>query len=409
MQIQHVIVINDFSYVDGGASQVALSSARGLANSGVNVTLFCAVDLADHTESSMPPNLRIISTNQKEILNDPNRVRAVLQGLWNIQARNQLKILLKSLDPERTIVHLHGWTKALSSSVIAIIREMGFKLVITMHDYFLACPNGAFYNYVTGKLCNLEPLSLACFAENCDVRHYTHKLWRFGRSIIQKNIGMVPGGINYFIAVSDFSRRILETYLPKEANIYRLDNPIEMEKSAPAQVHMNQRYLMVGRIAEEKGPHLFAQAAKRLMLPAIFVGNGSLENVVTSIYPQAIITGWVNQDTVISHMRSARALVFASVLYESQPLVVLEAAALGLPAVVPDSSAARETVTDGVTGLWFKSQDIDDLTEKLRLLCQDELVEKLGDQAYRQYWSSPRNLETHIKNLLDIYADIMKR
>ena len=39
--LTHVVILNDFAYVNGGASQVALSSAQGLVSGGVDVTLFC--------------------------------------------------------------------------------------------------------------------------------------------------------------------------------------------------------------------------------------------------------------------------------------------------------------------------------------------------------------------------------
>ena len=44
-----IIILNDFAYVNGGASQVALSSALGLAQAGYDVTLFTAVQPIDST------------------------------------------------------------------------------------------------------------------------------------------------------------------------------------------------------------------------------------------------------------------------------------------------------------------------------------------------------------------------
>jgi hypothetical protein len=39
----NVVIVNDLAYVNGGAGQVALSSARGLADRRHQVTLFSAV------------------------------------------------------------------------------------------------------------------------------------------------------------------------------------------------------------------------------------------------------------------------------------------------------------------------------------------------------------------------------
>jgi hypothetical protein len=74
----HVVILNDFAYVNGGASQVALSSAQGLASAGVNVTLFAAVGPVDAALQDQT-NLSVIHLGQHEILNDPNRSRAFRQ------------------------------------------------------------------------------------------------------------------------------------------------------------------------------------------------------------------------------------------------------------------------------------------------------------------------------------------
>ena len=76
----------------------------------------------------------------------------------------QLARLLGSLPAERTIVHVHGWAKALSPSIAMPIARSGLPAVYTIHEYFLFCPNGGFYNYQRGHTCSLEPLSAACWA-----------------------------------------------------------------------------------------------------------------------------------------------------------------------------------------------------------------------------------------------------
>jgi glycosyltransferase involved in cell wall biosynthesis len=404
---EHIIIVNDFAYVDGGASQVALLSAKGLAEKGLNVTLFSAVDSPFRDSVAEKPKFRSVSTHQFEILSDPNRLRASVQGLWNQVAQKRFSELLKEINSDTTVIHIHGWTKALSSSIVRTALMMKFKVVVTVHDYFLACPNGAFYNYPDAHICHLPPLSRSCLLENCDSRNYYHKLWRFGRTLVQKKFGLLPDGIRDFIVLSDFNLKIMKPYLPRHARIFHLDNPIEFPKIPPVNVSKNRNYLAVGRIAEEKGPHLFAQAAAKLNLPAVFVGDGSFRDSVSEIYPSAVITGWVNQEDVIRHLKSARALVFASVLYENQPLVVLEAASMGIPVVVADTNAAKEIVVDGETGLWFKGGHVGDLTAKLKLLDDPNYVGKLGRSAYEKYWSNPKSLEVHTNNLLTIYTKIL--
>ena len=49
----------------------------------------------------------------------------------------------------------------MSPKIFKILHDLQVKFVVTAHDYFLACPNGGFYNYSEGRHCNLKPLSLS--------------------------------------------------------------------------------------------------------------------------------------------------------------------------------------------------------------------------------------------------------
>ena len=53
-----------------------------------------------------------------------------------------MRALLDTLDPTDTVVHLHSWTKALSTSVVRAVRAGGFRLVTTLHDFLTVCPTG---------------------------------------------------------------------------------------------------------------------------------------------------------------------------------------------------------------------------------------------------------------------------
>jgi glycosyltransferase involved in cell wall biosynthesis len=403
--LKNIIIINDFAHVNGGAGQVALSSAIGLANRGHRVFFFSAVaPILTDLEGS---GVHVIVTGQHEILKDPIRLRAATQGLWNFKAEETMVGLLTSLDTENTIIHVHSWTKALSSSVIRAAIRRGFKVVCTLHDYFTVCPNGGFFDYQRRVVCMEKPLSLGCILKNCDVRSYRHKLWRVVRHVIQSTFGLMPSGIKHFITVSNFSETLLRPYLPREAKTYCIGNPIKAEHLKCVDVRKNDTFVYVGRLSPEKGVTMFAEAANRLDLEPIFIGDGESGNIIKRICPKACITGWVTGDQVTEHLIAARALVLPSLWYETQGLVVAEAAALGVPAIVPDTCAAREMVEDGHTGLWFRGGDLDDLCRKLSMLMDKYTAERMGKAAYETYWQSPCSMDRHIDQLEICYRDIL--
>lgn len=405
MTPQRIVIVNDFAYVNGGASQVALSSAVALSRRGLKVTLFSSVgpvmpEIADS-------KVETILLDQQEIARDTNRLRAITQGIWNRKAGRAMADLLSGCDPAGTILHLHVWVKSLSSSVIREITNARFPLVVTLHDFFSVCPNGGLFNYPQNKICNLRPMSASCVTTNCDKRGRPQKLWRVARQFAQSHLGTMPSGVNHFVTISDLSEDILRKYLPPSAQFHRLRNPIYIDKQDPVDCRVNKDFLFLGRLDPEKGPALMAQAAAKLKVPTIFVGAGPMAPEIARILPSAMMTGWVAADQVRGYIDRARALVFPSLWYETQGLTVLEAAARGVPAIVPDHSAAAEMVKHGETGLVFRGGNAADLQSKMADMMDDLLAARLGAAAYNSYWRDPSTIETHTDALLELYNRIL--
>lgn len=401
-----VIVINDHADIVGGAAQVAISSLNALADAGVDVTFVAAVGPVCPTINK---NLiRVVCFDHFDLIGNPSKLKAAIYGTWDPRALNKLGVLLSGYSTEDTIVHLHTWVKSLSSSVIKEVRNRGFKIVCTLHDYFTICPNGGLYNYKQQSHCTLTPMSTACLLTNCDSRSYSQKVWRFGRHIIQQRIAGMPNCINNFISISNYSETILRKFLPFEANIFRVRNPISIDRCAPSRPSESNLFSFVGRLSPEKGGLLFAKAARNSTIYTQFIGTGSEVSAIKEMLPHSNILGWQDRIGVLNALKRTRALVFPSIWHETQGLVVLEAAALGVPAIVAEDCAAREAVVDGETGLLFKSGSIKDLSNKLEVLRDNpKLADRLGANAFERYWNNPCTPANHVHELVTCYRKIL--
>jgi len=285
----HVIVANDFAHVNGGAAQVAISSAAGLADRGHPITFFAAVSpVADELRR---PGINVVLTDQFDIKTDPRRLRAATQGIWNPRSALKMEHLLSGADADQTILHVHGWTKALTSSIVRVALRRGVAVVVTLHDYFYACPNGGFFNFRRNHSCPLRPLSMACLKENCDRDGYPEKLWRSVRQGVQNHFGFPHSRLLNFITISNFSENVLKPFLPPDANIYRIASPSDFTKKSPVDVKANTQFICLGRLSPEKGLHLVAEAARDLHCAVTFVGEGPSRNEIQSINQEATITG----------------------------------------------------------------------------------------------------------------------
>ena len=404
--MRRVIILNDQASVTGGAATVALASARGLAAQGVAVTLFAAVGpIAPEIQNV--PGLEVICLGQHEIVDDPNRRRAMRSGITNREAAARLGEVLAGCDPAHTVVHVHSWMKALSPLAIHTAIRRGFKVVLTMHDFFITCPTGGFFLPREGKICERVPLSLSCMACSCDRRNYLHKLWRAARTFYQNRVLKVPRGIAHFVAVSKFSSAILRPHLPPGAQVTFVRNPTECINDGPAPVGTNEPFLFMGRFSQEKGVLLAAEAFRRLRVPAVFIGDGELAARAKEIYPEAHFTGWLRPEESRGWLRKTRALLFPPLWYETLGLVVVEAAAAGVPAIVSDRCAAAEFLADGERGLHFPHGSIDGLCAQIERMKSGNTASQLGRRAYDWYWSNPWDVRNHARDLLQLYDRVL--
>ncbi len=401
-----VLIVNDTAHVNGGAAKVAIASAVGLARRGWAVR-FLAGTGPVAPELTHEPGLHVRCLNQFEILNDPNRFRAVRQGLWSTSAEAAMREELSLLDPARTVVHVHLWAKALSSSVVAAAAERGFPVLLTLHDYLYACPTGTLFHHGKGEICTLKPMSARCLATNCDARKYAHKLWRAARHTVAHTGGRFEDGIGTFVGLGEHSVARLAEYLPEHAAVRSVPNFVDADKPEPAPIAGNSRFIFSGRLVPEKGPMLAAEAAAEAGAGLTLIGDGEQRGAIARRFPEVRMLGWLDHAEGLEALRGARALLLPSLWLEVQPLVVLEAAANGIPVILPDTSAARDLVEDGVTGLWFRMGDARDLARKMALLGDPEYAQRLGQAAYDRYWTAPPTLDLHLERLEAVYHEAL--
>ncbi|MEA2842074.1 MAG: hypothetical protein QOF41_3404 [Methylobacteriaceae bacterium] len=402
-----IVLCLDHAFVSGGQAKVAFDSAIGLKQAGHRPIVFAAAGPVDPALTAA--GVEVVCLGQSDLLGNPSRIAAAVQGTWNKPAADELGRLLASLPADRSIVHVHGWAKALSPSIAKPIAKSDLPAVYTIHEYFLFCPNGGFYNYQQGHACPLEPLSAACWATHCDSRNYPRKLWRNARLTLAREVAHLPDVFTDYIAISRFQVDVIGQRLPTGSRLHLVSNPIDVPDLGPKTSPAHGEVIFVGRISAEKGPLLFAEAARRAGIIPTYVGDGPAAAELRAKYPEARLLGWQSGSAVREAIRAARALVFPSLWYEGQPLTVLEAKGLGTPVIVSNGCAGREEIEDGVSGLWFKGGDAGDLARALDQIRDDGLIRRLSAGAYESFWSDPPTLARHIGRITAVYEAMLAR
>jgi len=157
--------------------------------------------------------------------------------------------------------------------------------------------------------------------------------------------------------------------------------------------------LFAGKLIDRKRPIDLLRAVERVDgVHALFVGDGarraSLEAMARAAGARAHFAGFRNQGAMAEAYAVADVLVLPSDARETWGLVVNEAMASGIPAIVSDAvGCAPDLIVPGVTGAVYPAGDVGALARVLAALAADpSSAERMGASAARHIaaWSVDR-------------------
>ena len=290
----------------------------------------------------------------------------------------------------------------LTGAIVKEAKKRGFKLVFTLHDFGLVCPNTTLYISPTNEICHHKPLSYACKTCQCTHKGWPMKLMQTARGskIAREKIAQ---DFDYYIYVSEFSRKIIEPHIPKSIPSTTIYNPVSAEQP-PLSPQRGDAFTYVGRLSQEKGVVGFARAARVAGVKCQFIGDGPEREAILTANPEAILTGWLSHEDVQAKITKSRAVVMPSLWYETAGLAVIEAVAQGIPAIVAKNCASTEYVVHGETGVHYNGEK--ELAAILSAMTIEQATE-LGEAAYHHYWQSPLTTKKHLDQLIQVYQSLV--
>lgn len=173
-------------------------------------------------------------------------------------------------------------------------------------------------------------------------------------------------GVDHFIANSHFiARRIQKVYGRKADVIYP---PVDVERFT-LNSNKENYYFTASRLVPYKRVDLIVDAFaampdKRLVV----IGEGSEMSKIKAKASRNIeILGYQSDDVMLSHMKNAKAFVFAA--EEDFGITPVEAQACGTPVIAFGKGGSLETVrpygVENPTGLFFYKQDVSSIIEAI--------------------------------------------
>jgi glycosyltransferase involved in cell wall biosynthesis len=196
--------------------------------------------------------------------------------------------------------------------------------------------------------------------------------------------------VDAFVANSrEVAGRIRKHYR-REATV--VHPPVEVDRfQVLPRSQIEDHMVVLSRLVPYKRVDLCIEVANRTGRKLRVIGDGPLYRELKAIAgPTVTFTGALSDDEVASELARASALLFGA--FEDFGIVPVEAMACGRPVVALAQGGIRDTVVDGVTGVWFAEPTVDSLVAALKRLDQgswDPAVirrhaERFSPEAFRQ-------------------------
>ena len=142
----HVVLVVDHAFVNGGQAKVALDAASACVARGHRVTVFAAVGPADPRLEAA--GIRVVCLGQDDIAHHDEQARLRRAGDLEPHGRPppRGRAARRSTRATRWSMSTPSPRRCRPRSGAAS-RRSGLPLLYTMHEFFLVCPNGGFYEY----------------------------------------------------------------------------------------------------------------------------------------------------------------------------------------------------------------------------------------------------------------------
>jgi len=164
--------------------------------------------------------------------------------------------------------------------------------------------------------------------------------------------------VDYFIANSKFvQERIKKTYDRDSKVIYP---PVDVEKFSLYR-QKEEFYLTASRLVPYKKTKLIVEAFNAMAdKKLVVIGAGEeFEDIQKIAGKNITVLGYCDDHIMVDTMQRAKAFVYAAI--EDFGIVPIEAQACGTPVMALNDGGTAETVVDGVNGVHFETQCVEDI------------------------------------------------
>lgn len=226
----------------------------------------------------------------------------------------------------------------------------------------------------------------------------------------------------------DYISREYPRLLPKAKIIY---NGVDTDRFKPVseaeRAKLRQEYglrvdipvvVYIGRLDPIKGIRCLVEAIEKIeegVYQFVFVGSGSDVSLIkrlAEVRSDVRYLGVLDNDDIWQIYALSDVFILPSIalegIKEGLPLSLIEAMASGNIVIITPVGGMEEVVEDGVSGIFIKEKDANDIVEKLRYV-RDNLVELRSSMSIsaRERVVKYYSLDAHVDKVVNLYKEIL--
>lgn len=307
----------------------------------------------------------------------------------------KIKERINEFKPD--IIHIHNMHYALGPLFILHIQKLKIPMLMTLHNFRLICPSATLFydgNIYLNSINSDFPWDAV--KKKVLENSYFKTFWTAFTYWIHRKRGTF-NAISRFITLSEFSKSIFaksKLNVPMDKFVVK---PNFVKVAEVTKEYPSDYFVYVGRLSEEKGIIPLLHAWKATDHKIKIFGTGPLQNeveLIVSNSPNMQYMGFQDKQTLSNQIASASAVIVPSVCYESMPLAVLEAYALGTPVIASSIGILTEMVVPLYTGLIFDPHNHINMVQTLvewKSLPKEKILEIKANcqKEYLQKYSQP--------------------
>ncbi len=163
--------------------------------------------------------------------------------------------------------------------------------------------------------------------------------------------------VDYFIANSSFVKKRISKYYRRDSKV--IFPPVDMNRFNLC-IDKDEFFFTASRLVPYKKIKMIVEAFIKNGKPLIVAGSGADLEYIKNIATENItVLGYISDIKMVEYMEKAKAFVFAA--YEDFGIIPVEAMLCGTPVIAYSKGGIKDTVIDGVTGVFYDEQTVHSL------------------------------------------------